>query len=378
MIGSEASNGVNDVTIQDVYLQDTSYGFRIKSRRDRGAAIYGITVQDVVMAGVFSPLNFNDYYNGAEQQNPDPAQLTAIVKGSGSDIWNTADEFQFDYQMLAGDGTITARVASETNTDAWAKAGVMIRETLAANSTHALVAVTSANGVAFQRRVTTGGQSTHTSGPMLAVPYWVRLTRSGNTFSAYASPNGATWTAIAQDTITMGASVYIGLAVTAHNDGAVNTAFFDHVVVAPLPRSTGTWSNQDIGSVAAAGSSSDTTPNIHDIWLQDVTANNASVDSIILGLPESCIRNVTLNKVNIDSDGLQLHHMTGTFTDVTSNPPVVDDNVTVKNADGTPLYHRAPQPGQVACSHRDWDELGRELELFPLRSAKRMIPAGCG
>src|SRR5689334_19538177 len=103
--------------------------------------------------------------------------VSATVKGSGSDIWNTADEFQFDFQTLSGDGTITARVVSETHTDDWAKAGVMIRETLAAGSRHALAAVTAANGVAFQRRTATNGVSTHNYGPLVAAPYWVRLTR---------------------------------------------------------------------------------------------------------------------------------------------------------------------------------------------------------
>jgi regulation of enolase protein 1 (concanavalin A-like superfamily) len=152
------------------------------------------------------------------------------VKGSGADIWDVSDAFQFDYQTLAGDGTITAHVLSESPTNDWAKAGVMIRETLSAGSTHALMAVTSANGVAFQRRTSTGAQSLHTYGPLVAAPYWVRLTRSGNTFSAYSSADGTTWTLVGQTTISMAASVYIGLAVTAHLTGSLNTANFDHVV----------------------------------------------------------------------------------------------------------------------------------------------------
>jgi regulation of enolase protein 1 (concanavalin A-like superfamily) len=156
--------------------------------------------------------------------------ITATVIGSGADIYDVSDAFQFDYQTLTGNGTITAHLVSETHTDDWAKAGVMIRETLTASSTHALVAVTPANGVAFQRRIATGGQSLHTYGPAVAAPYWVRLTRSGNTFSAYSSADGTTWTLIGQTTISMAASVYIGLAVTSHLPGSLNTANFDHVV----------------------------------------------------------------------------------------------------------------------------------------------------
>jgi hypothetical protein len=119
---------------------------------------------------------------------------------------------------------------SQTPTNAWAKAGVMIRETLDPSSTNALVAVTPYNGIAVQRRTATGGQTALTVGPLAAAPYWVRLTRNGTTFSAYASADGTTWTFIRQDTISMAATVFVGLAVTSHSAGVLSTAIFDNVV----------------------------------------------------------------------------------------------------------------------------------------------------
>jgi hypothetical protein len=56
------------------------------------------------------------------------AGTTWAMTASGSDIWSTADAFQFAYQTLAGDGSITARVASLSNINEWTKAGVMMRE----------------------------------------------------------------------------------------------------------------------------------------------------------------------------------------------------------------------------------------------------------
>src|SRR6185295_1271198 len=53
---------------------------------------------------------------------------TYAASGAGADIWDSADAFRFTYRTLAGDGEMIARVASLDNTDAWAKAGVMIRE----------------------------------------------------------------------------------------------------------------------------------------------------------------------------------------------------------------------------------------------------------
>jgi regulation of enolase protein 1 (concanavalin A-like superfamily) len=153
------------------------------------------------------------------------------LTGSGADIWNTADGFHFMYQRWIGDGTIIAQVASLQNTDPWAKAGVMFRETLNANSTHASSFITVANGAAFQRRLVTGGYSAHLAGSSVAAPYWVKLTRAGNVFSSYISTDGTTWMSVGSDTVSMASNVYVGLAVTAHNNAVLNTATFGHVQV---------------------------------------------------------------------------------------------------------------------------------------------------
>src|SRR5881275_2432731 len=59
---------------------------------------------------------------------------TWTVKGAGGDIWNTSDQFHFVWQSLAADGSIAAHVLSQMNTDGWAKAGVMLRQSTDAAS----------------------------------------------------------------------------------------------------------------------------------------------------------------------------------------------------------------------------------------------------
>jgi uncharacterized protein YjdB len=160
------------------------------------------------------------------------AAPTFSAQGSGADIWDTADAFRYIYQTVTGDVTITARIATLGNSDPWAKAGVMVRESNAAGSTHALSAVTVSNGTAFQNRLTTGAASNHTAGPAGAAPYWVRLTRVGNVFTSFVSTNGTTWTQVgAATTITMVSQVLVGLAVTSHNNAVLNPATFDNVTV---------------------------------------------------------------------------------------------------------------------------------------------------
>jgi len=158
---------------------------------------------------------------------------TFTVAGSGADIWGTADEFRYVYQSASGDCEIRARVATQQDTDGWAKSGVMIRETTGATSRHAMMAVTPGNGLAFQYRTATGGSSTHVAGGAGTAPYWVRLVRSGSTITAYKSTDGSSWTTVGSVTISMTASVQIGMAVTSHLDGTLNTSTFSNVTATP-------------------------------------------------------------------------------------------------------------------------------------------------
>src|SRR4051812_4695019 len=158
---------------------------------------------------------------------------TFTVQGAGADIWGTADAFHFLYQPMSGDGQIVARITGVQRTHDWAKAGVMIRETLAAGSKQASMFVSAARGVAFQRRPATSGTSVSTAGSLSPAPTWVKLTRAGSTFAAYESSDGATWTFVGSETIAMAADVFVGLAVTSHTTTALATATFDGVLRAP-------------------------------------------------------------------------------------------------------------------------------------------------
>ncbi|MCU1382881.1 MAG: hypothetical protein JWL71_1578 [Acidobacteria bacterium] len=159
----------------------------------------------------------------------DAVSGTFSVKGAGNDVWGTADAFDFASRPLTGDGFIIARVRSLQNTSTSAKAGVMIRETLAPGSANAFMLVTQGKGTDFQRRQATGGSTVNLVGGTGTAPYWVKLERIGDTFNAYQSTDGATWTLVGSDTIAMGPTVYIGLAAVSHNVMATTTANFDFV-----------------------------------------------------------------------------------------------------------------------------------------------------
>jgi hypothetical protein len=186
--------------------------------------------------------------------------------GAGGDIQGTADAFRFVYVTATGDCTITARVSSVQNVNAWSKAGVMIRASLDANASNAFVAVTPGNGVTWQYRSSAGGSTTWNNTAGLSAPYWVRLVRSGNTFTGYRSSNGTTWTQQGTMTNSMGSTVYVGLALTSHNSSSLCTALFDNVAAPGWPASI---PNAPTGLTAAAGDSS-----VALSWSASATATN--------------------------------------------------------------------------------------------------------
>ena len=83
----------------------------------------------------------------------------------------------------------------------------------------------------FQSRVTRGGTSTSIKGFPGAAPQWIRLVRSGNTFTGYYSANGTAWTLMGSATVAMTAQVYIGLALTSHNPRLRTSATFTDVAL---------------------------------------------------------------------------------------------------------------------------------------------------
>jgi RHS repeat-associated protein len=163
------------------------------------------------------------------------------INGSGTSIGGTTDGMQFVYQPLSGDGTIVARVVSVTGTSS-AQAGVMIRETLGAASTFALSDTTQGRNY-FCYRTTTGGSASCPTFSGATLPSWMKVVRTGSSFSGYSSLDGVNWVQVgATQTITMATNVYVGLAVSSDYNPSTATATFDNVSVssaaAPAPSIT--------------------------------------------------------------------------------------------------------------------------------------------
>lgn len=159
------------------------------------------------------------------------AQGVWTVTGAGEDIFGQADSFHFVYQPLHGDGVITARVVSYQRRDMWTKVGVMARASVDAGAPFADVLVTPDKGAEFQRRIAANGDTQTSDQVPSPAPFWVRLTRTGDTLVGDVSPDGRTWQERGRDTVPLGRDVLIGLCVTSHKNDITTEAKIDSVTV---------------------------------------------------------------------------------------------------------------------------------------------------
>ena len=177
-------------------------------------------------------------FTSADVGGPSPAGSASFcggqytLSGGGADIWGTTDAFQFVYAYVpvSTNCDIRARVLTVQNTSGNAKAGIIIRETLTANSRHAMADVEASAGIEFITRTNTGASANSAVVSGGSAPSWVRLTRTNNTFTAYYSADGNIWTLIGSQVIpNMAVNAYAGLIVCSHNDGTLNTSLIDNV-----------------------------------------------------------------------------------------------------------------------------------------------------
>jgi regulation of enolase protein 1 (concanavalin A-like superfamily) len=180
--------------------------------------VAGLTAVDL---GVPAQPGFTVSYKSGE------FELTA----GGADLWGSYDQGHAVLEALNGDFDRSVRVTGLAPVNSIAKAGLMVRETLDAESPtlHLLVNPPSPVGrgwIQAGRRASAGG-STATWGANFTAAVipdvWVRLRRTGDLFSGYYSLNGVDWVLMGQAVQPMADPVWVGLAATAHDNGALPT-----------------------------------------------------------------------------------------------------------------------------------------------------------
>ncbi|MDG6103551.1 ABC transporter permease subunit [Dactylosporangium aurantiacum] len=211
---------------------------------------------------------------------------TCGTRGAGSECalpvgpegQEVSDTFTFVHRPLAGDGTITVRVASMTGTRPdlsgkegeieevvpWAKAGLIVKDGTRRGSTYAAVMLTGGHGVRLQHDYVHDRAG---SAATAAGPRWLRLTRAGDRVTALESADGTSWNGIGTVRLTgLPATAEVGLFVASPQfteaTGAASaaggpsraTAEFDQLTTAGGWQPGG-WTVDQIGADAAPGGS---------------------------------------------------------------------------------------------------------------------------
>jgi ABC-type transport system involved in multi-copper enzyme maturation permease subunit len=240
----------------------------------RGWVIGALAVAVVIPAAVV------DIAAISQDNNTHPGLAT------GPDGESVTDALYFLHQPMTGDGAITVRVTSLVNVvdqpstgpgsgggdhsgssmraaarsriQPWAKAGILVKDTVTPGSRYAAVMTTAAHGVQMQYDYThslTGDGATASA----ASPQWLRLSRSGDTLTGYQSTNGATWTAIGSVTLsglpsTMQAGLFVASPMAQIIQGTESVTFIPTQAVATFDSlavtgqaSGSAWTGTDIG-----------------------------------------------------------------------------------------------------------------------------------
>jgi len=180
---------------------------------------------------------------------------TWTVQGSGADIWGGADSFQFVHQTSRDYGAAQATIVDLQNTNAFAKAGIMVRSSRAPGAATAILDFRPDFTLEFMVRATDGAQMSFVS-TFTQPGGYLRLTWGNGQVTAWTSrDNGHNWFLIAETSLTLPASTEAGLAVTSHDQSQLATAHFANV--SPVFQPPPVWSSIDIGDVGKAGGASE-------------------------------------------------------------------------------------------------------------------------
>jgi hypothetical protein len=204
----------------------TQYYYRCHLSNSKGEAWAAASIP-FVTRGVL-PEKWETAFIGYEQRPWGGAHLENgifTVRGSGRDIGERGqgiDNFQYAFTGSTKTTVLSARLVGMEGKTRQPLAGIMMRETPAANSRSVTLLYSEREGLRLFSRSEPGGESTISKPVRLNLPVRLKLEREGDLFAAYASTDGKDWTPVGEAvTNKMADAIKAGLAVTAGNrDGS--------------------------------------------------------------------------------------------------------------------------------------------------------------
>jgi hypothetical protein len=202
------------------------------------APALGCVYPDSFNAGAFNTSIWTaaDIGNAATPGGSQAETTSLSITASGNDIYGTADGCRFIYQTDNADFDVSLRVNTVPVNNVWSQAGLMVRNSVAANSVEFSMIASNTNNYQAKDRLTTGA-ATNTSGAGVGAytngtDGYVRLSKAGTTLTGYYSADGITWTQVWQRAVTFNAIFLVGIAVTSHQLNTPGTAIAGNFNVA--------------------------------------------------------------------------------------------------------------------------------------------------
>jgi fibronectin type 3 domain-containing protein/regulation of enolase protein 1 (concanavalin A-like superfamily) len=218
---------------------DEPYYYRVLALGPAGFSAPSDVVTTVKQVSAYSSADVNS--TPAGRTTVVAADTAFDVVAGGRNIYGTSDGFRFVYKPMTGDFDVRVRLTSLAAVVSTTKAGLMARESLSADSRNIFSHATASSGeLRYSKRTATAGETTLVgSGVKGTYPsVWLRLRRVGDVFTAFGSTDGTTWVQTGSDTLAMGNTVFVGMAVSAQSTTATTTAKFRELTEAtpaPLP-----------------------------------------------------------------------------------------------------------------------------------------------
>jgi hypothetical protein len=187
------------------------------------------TLSVVDRAGWISTDIGHPFIGGATLRST-PDELTLVASSLGTN--NSYDQMRFAWQRCRGDFAITTRVAAITNHGSSRCGGLMARESDDPSSRMVGTWWPWNAPIITARRTYAAAPTDFGWGSQVptATPYWMRFTRTGNTFVYAISPDGATWSTTGTTTLALSDTVLVGLTASAGNC-SVDTVTFDNISI---------------------------------------------------------------------------------------------------------------------------------------------------
>ena len=210
----------------------TTYSYRVRALGSTADSGYSNEATITAPAALsFTSVDIGGATGGATQTVTEGSEYN--VTASGTDIWNTSDQFRFIYRQVTGNFDIRVRVAGINFTSDQSMAGLMARATLDANSRNVFVKARADGSDRMTYRTNTGGTTTGVGSGTSTFPNgWLRLARVGNVFTSYNSTNGVTWAVVSSVTLSLPSTMFVGMAVASHVTGVTTTAQFKDLTLA--------------------------------------------------------------------------------------------------------------------------------------------------